>query len=165
MMMSSNGNIFQITGPLCGEFTSHWWIPLTKASDTELWFFYICAWIDGWANNRDDCDLRCPISHSGGEIWTAFCNFKVWIIFCLCHYSAVCHYSDVIMGAMVSQITGVSIVCSTVCSENIKASGHWPLWGEFTGDQWISHTKGQWHGKCFHLMKSSCDTMLCWTLL
>ena len=27
--------------------------------------------------------------------------------------------------------------------ENIKAPRHWPLWGEFTGDQWIPHTKGQ----------------------
>ena len=39
MMLSSNGNIFHVTGPLCGEFTSHWWIPLTKASDMELWCF------------------------------------------------------------------------------------------------------------------------------
>ena len=28
MMTSSNGNIFRVTGPLCGEFTSHRWIPL-----------------------------------------------------------------------------------------------------------------------------------------
>ena len=33
------GNIFRVTGPLCGEFTSHRWIPLTKASDAELWCF------------------------------------------------------------------------------------------------------------------------------
>ena len=26
--------------------------------------------------------------------------------------------------------------------ENIKAPRHWPLWGEFTGDQWIPRTKG-----------------------
>ena len=39
IMMSSNGNIFCVTGPLCGEFTGHWWIPLTKASDAELWCF------------------------------------------------------------------------------------------------------------------------------
>ena len=39
MMTSSNGNIFRITGPLCREFTSHRWIPLTKASDVELWCF------------------------------------------------------------------------------------------------------------------------------
>ena len=30
---------FRITGPLCGEFTVHWWIPLTRASDAELWCF------------------------------------------------------------------------------------------------------------------------------
>ena len=39
MMTSSNGKIFRFTGPLCGEFTSHRWIPLTKASDAELWCF------------------------------------------------------------------------------------------------------------------------------
>ena len=33
MMTSSNGNIFRVTGPLCGEFTGHRWIPQTKASD------------------------------------------------------------------------------------------------------------------------------------
>ena len=36
---SSIGNIFRVTGPLCGEFTGHRWIPLTKASDAELWCF------------------------------------------------------------------------------------------------------------------------------
>ena len=39
MMTSSNGNIFCVTGPLCGEFTGHRWIPCTKASDAELWCF------------------------------------------------------------------------------------------------------------------------------
>ena len=38
---------------------------------------------------------------------------------------------------------------------NKKAPRHWPLWGEFTGDWWILHTKGQQRGKCFHLMTSS----------
>ena len=28
-------------------------------------------------------------------------------------------------------------------TENIKAPRHWPLWGEFTGDQWILRAKGQ----------------------
>ena len=36
---SLNGNIFRVTGPLWGEFTGDGWIPLTKASDTELWYF------------------------------------------------------------------------------------------------------------------------------
>ena len=35
MMTSSNGNLFRVTGPYCG----HRWIPLTKASDAELWCF------------------------------------------------------------------------------------------------------------------------------
>ena len=39
MMTSSNGNIFRVAGPLCGEFTEHWWIPLRKATDAELWCF------------------------------------------------------------------------------------------------------------------------------
>ena len=38
-MTSSNGNIFRVSGPLCGEFIGHQWIPLTKASDAELWCF------------------------------------------------------------------------------------------------------------------------------
>ena len=36
MMTSSNGNIFRVTGHLCGEFIGPRWIPLTKASDAEL---------------------------------------------------------------------------------------------------------------------------------
>ena len=39
MMTSSNGNIFRVTGHLCGEFTGLRWIPHTKASDAELWCF------------------------------------------------------------------------------------------------------------------------------
>ena len=43
MMASSNGNIFHVTGPLCGEFTGHPWIPLTKASDAVFdVFFDLC---------------------------------------------------------------------------------------------------------------------------
>ena len=41
MMTSSNGNIFQVTDPLCGEFTGQRWIFLTKASDAELWCFFL----------------------------------------------------------------------------------------------------------------------------
>ena len=41
MKTSSNGNISRVTGPLCRVFTGHRWIPLTKASDTELcWFLW-----------------------------------------------------------------------------------------------------------------------------
>ena len=52
------------------------------------------------------------------------------------------HYNDIIMSAVASQITSISIVCSTV-KENIKAPRHWPLCGEFTDDRWIPRTKDQ----------------------
>ena len=39
MTTSSNGNIFRVTGHLCGEFTGPRWIPHIKTSDAELWCF------------------------------------------------------------------------------------------------------------------------------
>ena len=60
MMTSSNGNIVRVTGPLCGEFTCHRWIPLIKASDAELWCF---LWWNGWVNNRDAGDLSRHRAH------------------------------------------------------------------------------------------------------
>ena len=44
--------------------SGHRWIPLTKASDAELWcFLWICARINGWVNNREACDLRRHRAH------------------------------------------------------------------------------------------------------
>ena len=63
VMMSSNANVFRVTGHLCGEFTGHQWIPHTKASDVELWCFLVCAWIIGWLNNGEAGDLRCHHTH------------------------------------------------------------------------------------------------------
>ena len=34
-----NGNIFLVSGPLCGEFTGHRWIPLTKDSGVLSGYF------------------------------------------------------------------------------------------------------------------------------
>ena len=61
-MTSSNGNIFRVTDHLCGEFNGPRWIPRTKASDAELWFFF-CVWINGWVNNREAGDLRRYRAH------------------------------------------------------------------------------------------------------
>ena len=64
MMTSSNGNLIRVTGPLCGEFTGDQWIPLTKASDAELWsFLLICARINGWVNNRVVGDFKRHRAH------------------------------------------------------------------------------------------------------
>ena len=70
-MTSSNGrNIFRVTGPLCGEFTGHWWIPLTKASDVELRCFLWSA-----LEQTVICDAIAPIMRSlwwdHSHIWKA----------------------------------------------------------------------------------------------
>ena len=53
MMTSSNGNIFHVTGSLCGEFTGHRWIPLTTVSDAKLWCFLWSAPAQTvWVNHR-----------------------------------------------------------------------------------------------------------------
>ena len=59
MMTSSNGNIFRVTDPLCGEFTCYRWVPLTKTSDTELWcFLWPAPEKNGCINNDKAGDLR-----------------------------------------------------------------------------------------------------------
>ena len=83
-----------------------------------------------------------------------------------CNLRTVNHYSNnSIMSAKGSQITGDSIVYSTVCSGadqiNIKAPRHWPLWGEspnkapvtrkmFPFDDVIIHIGGGLNGLLFN---------------
>ena len=66
----------------------------------------------------------------------------------------ITHYSSVIMSAMASQITGVSIVYSTVDSDLDQRKHQSSASLVFVRGipRWIPLTKGQWHGKCFHLM-------------
>ena len=44
MMTPSNGNIFRVTGDLCGEFIGHRW----KASDAKLWCFLLSVIVLFW---------------------------------------------------------------------------------------------------------------------
>ena len=64
------------------------------------------------------------------------------------------------MSMMVSQITGILIVCWTICSgadqRKHQTLYHWPVGGRSTSDQWIPLSDSQLCGKCFHLMMSSC---------
>ena len=79
-MTSSNGNFFRVTGLLCGEFTGHRWIPLTKASDAELWcFLRFAPWINGCVNNREAGDLRRHRDHY--DVVVMCCKEKMKIYF------------------------------------------------------------------------------------
>ena len=80
MMTSSNGNIFRATRPLCGAFTGHRWIPLTKASDAgALKFSLICAWTNGGVNNRDAGDLRRHRAHYDVAVVAAFNSISHYV--------------------------------------------------------------------------------------
>ena len=61
MMTSSNGNIFRVTGPLCGEFTGPGEFPARRP--VTRMFSLICAWINGWVNNCEAGDLRRHRDH------------------------------------------------------------------------------------------------------
>ena len=62
MMTSSNGNIFRVTGHLCGEI--HRWpvnSPHKRQWRGALMFNSICAWINSWVHNREAGNLRPTI--------------------------------------------------------------------------------------------------------
>ena len=73
MMMSSNGTIFQVTGPLCGEFTGHgqW--------RGALMFFLNNAWINNWVNNREAANLRCHRAHYDATVMDAWRSANMMI--------------------------------------------------------------------------------------
>ena len=66
----------------------------------------------------------------------AFGQVKIWCW----HYTAIImrakHLKTPALRLFTQQLTQVQI------NENIKALRHWPLWGEFTGDQWFPPHKG-----------------------
>ena len=77
-MTSSNGNIFRVTGPLCWEFTGHWWIPVTKANDAEPWCFL-------WSAPEQTTNIRGAhydaVRHALGNKlrWNVNQNMKIFI--------------------------------------------------------------------------------------
>ena len=92
-------------------------------------------------------------------LWTV--QLRMNTINCLIKYSlnsGIFHYNDVIwaqwrLESPASRIFTQPFIQAQI-KENIKPPRHWSLWGEFTGHRWIPRTKGQWRGKCFHLMTS-----------
>ena len=66
-MTSSNGNIFRVTGLLCGEFTGLRYKGQWRGA---LMFSLTCAWIDAWVNNREAGDLRRYRAHYDVTVMT-----------------------------------------------------------------------------------------------
>ena len=82
--------------------------------------------------------MLLELSRMADGILRAFVTPVSTQILCnMCHF----HYSDIITGAMMSQITCVAIVYSDTDKKNIQATCHWPLWREFTVHRWIPRTQ------------------------
>ena len=88
-----------------------------------------------WTNSQVANDLRHYESHV-----TSLCNALEW------------HHND---GVSNHQPHDCILIQAKKTKKTSKLHVTGPLCGEFTGDWWIPHTKGQWRGKCFHLMTSS----------
>ena len=72
------------------------------------------------------------------------------------HDTMIPHYNDVIMDAMASLITSLTIVYTSVYSGADQSSASLAfVWGIHRSPV-NSCTNGQWRGKCYHLMTSSC---------
>ena len=63
MMMSSNGNVFPVTGHLCEEFSLLVNSPHEGQWRGALMFSLICAWTNAWVNNSEAGDFRHHRAH------------------------------------------------------------------------------------------------------
>ena len=145
---------------LCLHYSLHriWWfllflrflthVLLPFAENTLLLFAHITMYIVFFIRSSTSLPpcfalyvvlILCNYCYGVIDLWVLLLKGKKWYLN---------HYNDVIMGAIASQITSLTIVYPTVYSgadqRNIKAPRHWPLC-----------TNGQKRGKYFHLMTSS----------
>ena len=161
MMTSSIENIFRVTGPLGGVSTGYRWTPPPpiKASEAELWCFL-------WSAPEQTVKqiIETPM------IWDAIAlimtsllySARTWPITSLLivtshqqlwywlrriHLGYLLwgrispHYNDVIMGAMASQITSLTIVYLAVYSGTDQRKHQ--ISASLAGDRRIPRTKGQ----------------------
>ena len=75
IMASWNGNLFRVNGPLWGEIH---WSPVDSPHKGQ-WrgvsmFSLICAWTNGWTNNRCAGDLRRHRAHYDVIVMVAPCQ-------------------------------------------------------------------------------------------
>ena len=138
MMTSSNGNIFRVTGPLCGEFTGHGEFhaqrPVTQSFDV-FFDLRLNKRLD-WVNNREAGDLRRYRAH-----YDVIVMFLVWATVMESLFLTIQWRHNERDG--VSNHRCLEPFVQAQIKENIEASSHWPLRREFTGYRWIPRSKGQ----------------------
>ena len=130
-MTSSNGNIFHVTGPLCGEFTGHRWIPRTKASDAELRCF---LWSAPERGVKGQVIVAVALTMTPIRRHSSACPIQ-----CRALHRLLVHYSDVIMSATVSEITSLSTVCSATNKHTSKRTSTLSVAGLCEGNPPVAH--------------------------
>ena len=168
--------------PVNGDFPAQ--RPMTRSFDVffdlrlyqQLNKQWRCRWFETpsrslWRHCNACCRDKREIDHElqKNEAWQNDLHFEdnfkgilskeiyiLWFKFHSNFYQrARWHYSNVIIIVMASQVTGVSIVCLTICSgaDQRKYQSSESL--AFVRGIHRSPHKGQWRGKCFHLMTPS----------
>ena len=105
---------------------------------------YLCSWVNVLVLVKSLSLIALMIY----VLWVQHLIDTYWypLILYSCH-AIVIHHDDVVMGAIASQFTSLTIVYSTIYSgadqSKHQRSSHWPLCGEFTGHRWIPGTNGQ----------------------
>ena len=133
-----------------GWWEMGWWLLMWAVISTYHEYFCITVWWYDWIVIGEG-ETWVFLGYSNSDLYSTSVNPVI--------YAISCHYDDVRMGEIASQITSLTIVYSIVYSDadqrKHQTPRHWPLCGECTGDRWIPRTNGQLRGKYFHLMTSS----------
>ena len=140
MMTSSNGNIFRITGPLCGEFTGPGEFPTQRPVTRSFDVFFDLrlnkrlskqSW--GWWFETLSCSLWRHRNGSAGPY--SVCRSDRILIWWPLHllWPLLLHVHAHYIHQMVIS-----------CNRNIDRITS-PLWRESTGDQRIPLTNGLWY--------------------
>ena len=111
MMTSSDGNISRVTGHLCGEFTGPRWIPCTKASDAELWFFF-------------DLRMNKRLSKQSWGWWFESPSWSLWLH---CNDDFLSTWPLGQTSAILDQTTLITINVLTKLHLNMTSRRYWPF--------------------------------------
>ena len=119
----------------------------------------------GWQGKKSKLKTECKHLHSKKHLLKRRMSLLTLSLSTMCclvwhnNQQDSLHYNDVIMGAIASQITSLTIVYSIVYSDadqrKHQSSASLAFARGIHRDRWIPRTNGQLRGKWFHLMTSS----------
>ena len=104
-MMSSNGNIFRFTGPLCGEFTGHRWISVTRPMTRSFDVFF-------------DLRLNKSLSNQSWGWWFETPSRSLW---------RYCNNDPVLFVTRMTQFSD-AFMCRQAKKIQLPEYAEWPWW-------------------------------------